>query len=129
MVSYSVLSEENSTKDVFNLPIIIPLIGSIKRNYYHGTQAYMIELNDMHGKPKSVETFELNGYTVNSNPITTASYEYQHDNVTYQGETVKKLNNYVDVIENDGSHKPNTVKRFDGGRNGFVYRSTRGKNI
>ena len=111
MVSYSILSEENSTKDVFNMPIIIPLIGSIKRNYYHGTQAYMIELNDMHGKPKSVETFELNGYAINANPITSASYEYQYDVVSYQDETVKKLNNYVTVIADNNSHKPDEANK------------------
>ena len=62
IIDYSVLSEENDTKSVFNVPIPIPLIGTIRRNYYHGSQAFKIELNDMHGKPKSVKSFETNNY-------------------------------------------------------------------
>lgn len=111
---YSNLAEENNTKDVFNLPILIPLIGSIKRNYFHGTQAYKIELNDMHGKPKSVETFGLNDYRMNLNPITASYYEYQSKPKNFQGEEVFVLDNEVDVIENNGSHGISGQKRTMG---------------
>ena len=98
MVSYSLLSENNNTKDVFNVPIPIPFIGSIKRNYYHGSQAFKIELNDMHGKPKSVRTYELNDYKVGSMPITESTSEYQAIPIVYQGENVWKLDNRVRIV-------------------------------
>lgn len=112
MVEQSLLAEENSTKDVFNLTIPIPLIGTIKRNYYHGSQAFKIELNDMHGKPKSVKSYELtNGYVVNTSPITTSEYEYQANSISYQGEQVFQLDNYVNVIPNDGTHTYNSLQK------------------
>jgi hypothetical protein len=103
-VEWSLLAEENSTKDAYNLGFPIPLIGSLKFNYYHGTQAYKIELNDMHGKPKSVKSFELNNYVVNANPITESEYEYQCHTETYMGEKVYVLDNEVAIIKNDHTH-------------------------
>ncbi|ASS47984.1 MAG: hypothetical protein A3D31_01165 [Candidatus Fluviicola riflensis] len=103
-VEWSLLAEENSTKDAYNLGFPIPLIGSLKFNYYHGTQAYKIELNDMHGKPKSVKSFELNNYVVNANPITESEYEYQCHTETYMGEKVYVLDNEVPIIKNDHTH-------------------------
>lgn len=103
-VEWSLLAEENSTKDVYNLGFPIPLIGALKFNYYHGTQAYKIELNDMHGKPKSVKSFELNNYVVNANPITESEYEYQCHTETYMGEKVYVLDNEVPIIKNDHTH-------------------------
>ncbi len=114
MVSYTKLSEELNTKDVFNPTIPIPFVGTIKRNYFHGTQAYLIETNDMHGKPKGVKTFELNNYQINSSPITESSYEYQSKPITYQGEMVQKLDNYVNVIPNDGSNEIDGTQRLMG---------------
>lgn len=114
IVSHSLLAEENNTKDVFNLFIPIPLVGGIKHTHYHGTQAYMIELNDMHGKPKSVKSYELNNYEVNSSPITEQIYEYQADPLVYQGENVFKLNNEVSIIPNNGQHHLDPQKRLMG---------------
>lgn len=114
LVEWSLLSEENGTKDVFNMPILIPLVGSIQRHYYHGTQAYKIELNDMHGKPKSVESFELNGHAVNPAPISSSIYEYQSEQLSYQGETVNKLDNSVNIIANDGTYATSSSKRLMG---------------
>lgn len=110
MVEASQLKEENSTLDSYNLLIPIPLIGSLKYNYYHGTQAFKIELNDMHGKPKSVKTYELNNYKKNVNPITETSYEYQCEPVSYMGEQVWKLKNEVSVIQNNNWHVPSATK-------------------
>ncbi len=106
MVEASQLKEENSTLDSYNLLIPIPFIGSLKYNYYHGTQAFKIELNDMHGKLKSVKTYEVNNYVKNPNPITETSYEYQCDPISYMGEQVWKLNNNVSIVKNDNSHIP-----------------------
>lgn len=114
MVEASQLKEENSTLDSYNLLIPIPLIGSLKYNYYHGTQAFKIELNDMHGKMKSVKTYEVNNYAKNVNPITETTYEYQCDPISYMGEQVWKLNNEVSIIKNDNSHVPSGTKKLKG---------------
>lgn len=114
-VEWSTLSEDNHTKDVFNLPIVIPFIGSITRNYYHGSQAFKIETNDMHGKPKSVRSFELNGYERNNAPITEAVYEYQSAPMVYQGEQVQRLVSEVQTIPQSGSQDlTNTETRLMG---------------
>lgn len=103
MVKWSELHPENNTKDVFNVPIPIPFIGSIKRNYYHGSQAFKIETNDMHGKPKAVRTYELNTYKKNVKPITEAFYEYQSVPISYQGEAVQQLVSEVQVLPESGA--------------------------
>lgn len=103
MVSQSYLSESNLTKDVFKVPIPIPLIGSISRNYYHGTQGFLIELNDMHGKPKSVRSYESSNYVRGTSPITESTYDYQSTPVSYQGEWVNKLDNEVTIIPKGSS--------------------------
>ncbi len=110
MVEVSQLKEENSTLDCYNLLIPIPLIGSLKYNYYHGTQAFKIELNDMHGKPKAVKTYELNNYVKNPKPITETSYEYLCEPVSYMGEEVWKLKNEVPIIQNNDLHTPTATK-------------------
>lgn len=104
MVSHSILSEHNDTKETYKLPIIIPFLGSITREFYHGAQSFMIETNDMHGKPKSTSTYALNNYKVGTKPITENIYEYQCDEIVYNEERVKKLNNHVDIIKNDGTN-------------------------
>lgn len=114
LVENTTLGEENGTKDYFNLPIPIPLIGTIKRNYYHGVQSYKIELNDMHGKVKSIETFEFNGYDLNPNPITSTTYEYQMKPISLNNELVYQLDNYVNIIKNDDTHAIQGTKSLMG---------------
>lgn len=114
ITSHSKLEEEGHTKDVFKLWIPIPLVGGIKHNHYHGSQAYMIELNDMHGKPKSVKSFELNNYTVNQKPITETIYEYQAIPKIYNKEKCFVLDNLVSIIPNDGNHQIAAEKRYMG---------------
>lgn len=111
MVEASQLKEENSTLDCYNLSIPLPFIGSLKYNYYHGTQAFKIELNDMHGKLKGIKTYEVReNYTKNVSPITETSYEYLCEPVSYMGEQVWKLKNEVPIIQNNGSHIPTVSK-------------------
>ena len=114
IVEASQLKEENSTLDSYKLWIPIPLIGSVKYDYYHGTQAFKIELNDMHGKPKGVKTYEINNYVKNINPITETSYEYQCDPYSYMGEQVWKLNNEVSIMKNDDTYTPSVTKKLLG---------------
>ncbi|MCH2229645.1 MAG: hypothetical protein MK105_04810 [Crocinitomicaceae bacterium] len=110
----SLLAEENNTKDLFNLNIPIPLIGSIRHNIYHGTQSFQIELNDMHGKPKSVKSYESIGYEINNNALTESTFEYQSEPIVYQGENVYKLTNEVKVINNDGTDLISPIKKVMG---------------
>lgn len=110
MVEASQLKEENSTLDCYNLLIPIPLIGSLKYNYYHGTQAFKIELNDMHGRPKAVKSFEVSNYEKNPNPIQETSYEYLCEPVSYMGEQVWKLVNEVSVIQNNDKFEGSAFK-------------------
>lgn len=100
---HSLLAEENDTKEAWGMTVPVPLIGSYHRDMYHGIQAYKIELNDMHGKPRSVKTYELSDYEQNINPITSVIYEYQCKPIVYQDEHVFALDNVVQTIENDGS--------------------------
>lgn len=105
LTEHNYLSESANTMEVSNVPIPIPFIGMIKRNYYHGTQAFKIELNDMHGKPKAVRTYEMFNYEPAGNPIAESIYEYQMEPYYYQGENVYRLNNEVSILPNDGTHR------------------------
>ncbi len=97
----------NDYKGVMNLAIPIPFIGSYSRKYYHASQAFKIELNDMHGKPKSVESYEIKTnsdateYELVGNPITSTTYEYQTKNYIHNGNNVLRLHNKVRVVSKD----------------------------
>ncbi|MEO0775777.1 MAG: hypothetical protein AAF146_04415 [Bacteroidota bacterium] len=58
--------------------IPIPFIGDIRIDKYTATQGYQIELNDMHGRPKSVSSYAQDeaGHLV-AEPISSATYHYQ----------------------------------------------------
>ena len=116
LVDYSQLSEENDTKDYFNVPILVPTIGTLSRQFYHGTQAFKIELNDMHGKLRSTKTFQLIDGKMDENPITTELYEYKSHVSEYQGEQINILDSEVSVIEQDATtpHKISNEKRLMG---------------
>jgi len=92
----------NDYKGVLNLSIPIPLIGNYSRKFYHGSQGFKIELNDMHGKPKSIESFELTSdYHLVGNPITSSTYEYQTQQAIHNGNNVMRLHNKVRVVSKD----------------------------
>lgn len=67
---------------------------SISFNHMVASQGYQVELNDMHGKPKSQKVFAEG----QSTPI--SSIEYKYRSVAYGG--ARKLNNTVDVVYADG---------------------------
>jgi hypothetical protein len=53
-------------------------IGTIKQNIYTGSQGYSITLNDMHGKPKSVEAYALSADNSRvATPVSAVEYTYQ----------------------------------------------------
>lgn len=59
------------------------------------SQGYVIELNDMHGKPSAIRQYNQSGSEISS-----VEYEY-HDEKT--GAIERKLVNEVDVIDGDGT--------------------------
>ena len=66
------------------------------QDYMTASQGYIIELNDMHGKPKKQEVYQQ----AQTTPITSVEYAYQSDpylNGRY------KLNNTATVINSNGS--------------------------
>jgi len=80
------------------------------RDYMTASQGYVIELNDMHGKPKKQEVFQEGQNT----PIT--SVEYVYKSTTYDGSLgssgtlgSRRLSNTVSVINSDGSVNENAT--------------------
>jgi hypothetical protein len=65
------------------------------------SQGFVIETNDMHGKPKSESVFAENG----TSPISSVEYRYQRENSTNSDELSSsgKLNNICTVINQDGN--------------------------
>lgn len=100
---FPVITDETEIeKQPFDLFIPIPLIGMTKKNNLTASQGYSIELNDMHGKQKSVSNYALDadGRLVQT-PVSSVRYDYKFSYKNYDGATVKVLNNTVDVIESD----------------------------
>jgi hypothetical protein len=67
------------------------------------SQGYVIELNDMHGKPKANRIFNQSGAEISS-----SVYEYQVDN---QKAVEKRLNNNVSIINAKGQVGPGVIGR------------------
>jgi len=74
------------------------------RDYLTAAQGFVIELNDMHGKPKSQAVYQEN----NTDPISTVKYNYQQQN--YGGNY--KLNNKCTTIEKNGDVSKKTIGEF-----------------
>ncbi len=82
----------------FSPTINIPGIGSVDIDNKGYSQGYLIQLNDMHGKQKSVSTYpyQANMSSFNTPPVSKVEYLYNTDS---QG----KLSSTVSVLDNDGS--------------------------
>ena len=74
------------------------------RDYLTAAQGFAIELNDMHGKPKSQAVYQ-EGQTV---AISSVNYNYKQD--PYNGNY--KVNNTCTTIQKDGSVSTNTIGQF-----------------
>lgn len=96
---FPVITEETDNQvRKFDLWIPLPLVGQITANKLFETQGYAIILNDMHGKLKSITNYakNINGEIVTNSPTSSVSYEYKFDYKTFDGQTVKVLNNLVE---------------------------------
>jgi len=67
--------------------------------YLTATQGFVIELNDMHGKPKKESVYAEN----KTMPLSTVEYIYQTSELALGGYSNKKLVNTATVINKDGS--------------------------
>ena len=109
---YPVLVKQTDiSKKSFNVPIVIPFIGSYSRNKLAATQGYKIELNDMHGKLKSITNFGLDPltYKINNKALSSVTMNYQDDVIVYNGNVAKKLNNEVQTLNSEGIEKTRLV--------------------
>ena len=103
---------DNAYRSALNLSLPIPLIGSYNRQYYHASQGFKIELNDMHGKPKSIESYELaSNYAIIPNAISSETYEYQMEPYMHHGHQVFRLNNKIKVISRNNPTMVNAEAR------------------
>jgi hypothetical protein len=86
----------------YNVPIVIPFIGSQSFHNNGYSQGYVVELNDMHGKPKSGATYP-NGtdFTTDPTPVNKVEYFYNTNS-----NNAKRLDNEVTVLDNDGYYRP-----------------------
>ncbi len=104
---YPVLFDKTIISELAPTPAtnIKTFIGGFQRDIYRATQGYSIELNDMHGKPKSTKHFgqKKNGDIL---PDVVSSTEYYYnDRLEDYNEgtnrfTKRTLNNNVDLIVN-----------------------------
>lgn len=93
---YSMTDMYNKTANSF-----LPLLP--KYQYATVTQGFAIELNDMHGKPKSEKVY-AEGAPLDA-PLSTVEYEYLSEDVVVDGYTVKKLKNQVPTIDAQGNYQ------------------------
>ncbi|MNJ85448.1 hypothetical protein D3C87_29230 [compost metagenome] len=81
-----------------------------KFQYLTANEGFMIELNDMHGKPKKESVYAENKQA----PLSTVEYVYQSENLFLDGVANSRLKNNVKVINQDGSIDEKTIGvRYD----------------
>ncbi len=114
-----IVEETDIIKAKFNVPIPIPFIGRFERKKIKATQGYKIELNDMHGRMKSIKTFGLNADYTQSDFLTSsteyiynANTEYTMSYNKYYKKQVSRLINEVETLDHDHiSETPSTTTR------------------
>jgi hypothetical protein len=101
---YPVQSDKTDLqKTWFPVPIMIPFVGSLTYNVRGFSQGYVVELNDMHGKLRSVAAYPAYANPDNQGalPVRKVIYKY---NGGYQENTVNRLSSTVDILTADGVH-------------------------
>ena len=90
---FPVLTDETHIAEKhFNVPLMIPFIASYTRNKLGATQGYKIELNDMHGKMKSISDYGLDeNYVVKKDPISKTTFRYSSKKIMHHGKMVNQL--------------------------------------
>lgn len=86
----------------YNVPIIIPFIGSIKFQMNGYSQGYSIRLNDMHGKPRKVAVYPHGTTNFNATqPVSSTEYVYHQTGNPDDYE----LDNTVTVLDDHGQYQ------------------------
>lgn len=86
------------------------------KDYFRGTQGFSIELNDMHGKPKSIEAFAISqeGKIIET-PISGTYYNYKSrrkSNINGY-DAMQLVNDGIDVIDENGKQYTNYIVGLD----------------
>jgi hypothetical protein len=68
------------------------------------SQGFVVETNDMHGKPKGEYIYGENQTT----PQSSVEYKYKSESITYEGKLVKHLKNNVTTVSKNGEVKNNS---------------------
>jgi hypothetical protein len=106
---YPVISLQTSIeKTKYNKTIYIPFLGSKQYNNNGYSQGYSIELNDMHGKAKSVANYSSFANLKNDLPVTRTDYIYATVN-DYNPNKVNRLKSEVTVLTQDGAHQQGEI--------------------
>ncbi len=107
-----IVTETKLEPKPFNLFVPLPFIGYSRTANFTASQGYMIELNDMHGRPKAVSNYGVDrqGRLIPSE-VSSVRYEYQSLPYSYEGIAVNRLQNEVDVLlaDHDYSATPGTA--------------------
>lgn len=72
-------------------------------DFYTGSQGFVVETNDMHGKPKAQSVYQED----QDEPITKVEYFYQSEQGTKPG--TKELTNSVQTVAQDGTVQSNDI--------------------
>jgi hypothetical protein len=105
-----VAEHSNDPRDMYiDVPITIPLIGSINIRSAAYSQAYKVETNDMHGKLRALNIYDADedkngdGIFENTNPQPTKSSEYIYQTMdAFDDNKVNRLDNHATVLLKDG---------------------------
>lgn len=111
ITEYTELKEDQS-RFSHNYQVPIPFLGVVQDQKLTISQGFKIELNDMHGKQKRISYYGA-AYDANatsnkqkidfSKPVSSVQYNYMSHVVSYDGNSVSKLDNTVPVLYSDGS--------------------------
>jgi hypothetical protein len=97
--------------DPLHVYVPIPFIGECKFDQMKAHQGYKIELNDMHGKPKSVTYYaqDKEGKIITGTPVSSVRYDYKVGPYTMQNQHIAhQLSSTVSVMTGEGERVAET---------------------
>ncbi len=106
---------DKKIKESKGVRYLLPLgISTLTR--FMATQGFVIELNNMHGKPKRMASYpQEKGETIWDKPINWTEYYYQNDKRIINGKEINVLNNTCKTLQkDDGAIKLDTKNRLLG---------------
>jgi hypothetical protein len=83
-------------RDKSNPFTIFSLFSTKSKDVMTASQGYVVEVNDMHGKPKSQKVYAEN------NPTAISSVEYKYKDQAYASDGSRKITNNATVVYNNG---------------------------